>query len=59
LHNDLRRILTDYGFLGHSLLKSFPLVGFVECFYDDVFQFIVLEPLELSQAFRFFKFLNP
>lgn len=30
LHNDLRRILTDYGFLGHSLRKSFPLVGFVD-----------------------------
>lgn len=29
---DLRRILTDYGFLGHSLRKSFPLVGFVDIF---------------------------
>jgi len=59
LHNDMRRILTDYGFLGHCLQKSFPLVGFVEYSYDDVFQLVVADPIELSQALRFFKFLNP
>ena len=59
LHDDLRRILTDYGFLGHSLRKNFPLVGFVEYYYDDIFQFIVAKPVELSQALRFFRFLNP
>jgi len=55
----MRRILTDYGFLGHCLQKSFPLVGFVEYSYDDVFQLVVADPIELSQALRFFKFLNP
>jgi len=45
--------------LGHSLRKSFPLVGFVEYFYNDIFQVVVAEPIELSQVFRFFRFLNP
>jgi NADH:ubiquinone oxidoreductase subunit C len=45
--------------LGHSLRKSFPLVGFVEMVYDDIFQIVVADPLELTQALRFFKFLNP
>ncbi len=34
-HNDLRRILTDYGFAGHPLRRDFPLTGFVEIYYDD------------------------
>jgi NADH-quinone oxidoreductase subunit C len=59
LHNDLRRILSDYGFLGYPLRKSFPLVGFVEYHYDDLFQIVVSLPVELSQTFRFFKFVNP
>jgi NADH:ubiquinone oxidoreductase subunit C len=59
LHLDLRRILTDYGFQGHPFRKDFPLIGFVELRYDDLFQSIVIEPVELSQKFRFFKFENP
>jgi NADH:ubiquinone oxidoreductase subunit C len=35
LNNDLRRILTDYGFKGYPLRKDFPLTGFIEIYYDD------------------------
>lgn len=55
-HNDLRRILTDYGFRGHPLRKEFPLTGYVEIRYDDSKQCILTERLELSQDFRFFDF---
>ena len=58
-HNDLRRILTDYGFLGYPFRKDFPLSGYVELRYDETNKYIVVEPLELSQEFRFFKFDNP
>ena len=57
-HLDLRRILTDYGFMGHPFLKIFPLTGFIEIRYDDLFNRIIKEKIELSQAFRFFFFLN-
>ncbi len=59
LHFNLRRILTDYGFQGHPLRKDFPLIGFLEMRYDDVYQSIVKEPVETSQTFRFYKFENP
>lgn len=58
-HLDLRRILTDYGFIGHPLLKIFPLTGFSELRYDDVLEKIIKEELELTQAYRFFIFYNP
>ena len=58
-HIDLRRILTDYGFLGHPLLKQFPLIGFIELRYDDSIFNIVKEAVELSQMYRFFRFINP
>lgn len=58
-HTDLRRILTDYGFIGHPLLKIFPLTGFSELRYDDVLEKIIKEELELTQAYRFFIFFNP
>ena len=58
-HNDLRRILTDYGFLGHPLLKQFPLIGFIELRYDDSIFNIIKEAVEMSQMYRFFIFINP
>lgn len=58
-HKDLRRILTDYGFIGHPLLKLFPLTGFSELRYDDVLEKIIKEELELTQSYRLFIFYNP
>ena len=57
-HPNLRRILTDYGFVGFPLRKDFPLSGYVEIRYDELSKSIVLEPLELTQEFRFFKLEN-
>ena len=59
LHKNLRRILTDYGFQGHPLRKDFPLIGFIELRYDDLYQSIFVEPVESTQNFRFFKFESP
>jgi NADH-quinone oxidoreductase subunit C len=58
-HKDLRRILTDYGFLGHPLLKHFPLSGFYELRFDEIYNKIIKELIELAQAFRFFLYINP
>lgn len=57
-HPDLRRILTDYGFSGFPFRKDFPLSGYVELRYDEVMKSIVMEPLELTQEFRYFKLEN-
>jgi NADH-quinone oxidoreductase subunit C len=50
-HNDLRRILTDYGFIGHPFRKDFPVSGYVEMRYDQeqkrvVYQPVTIEPRE-------------
>jgi len=58
-NNDLRRILTDYGFEGYPLRKDFPLTGFFEVRYDDEQRSVVYENLELTQEFRFFDFESP
>ena len=55
---DLRRILTDYGFVGYPLRKDFPLTGFVEVVYDDTEKQVVYKPLDLSQDFRNYRFTN-
>jgi NADH-quinone oxidoreductase subunit C len=47
-HPDLRRILTDYGFIGHPFRKDFPLVGNVEVRYDEQKQRVVYEPVEIT-----------
>ena len=52
-HNDLRRILTDYGFIGHPFRKDFPLSGHVEMAYDEqqrrvVYQPVTIEPREIT-----------
>ena len=44
-HPDLRRILTDYGFIGHPFRKDFPLIGNVEVRYDAEKQRVVYEPV--------------
>ena len=54
-NNDLRRILTDYGFKGFPLRKDFPLTGFIEMYYDDNQNRICCSQLELSQEYRNYK----
>ena len=44
-HPDLRRLLTDYGFIGHPFRKDFPLIGNVEVRYDQEKQRVVYEPV--------------
>ncbi|MFZ9649221.1 MAG: NADH-quinone oxidoreductase subunit C [Fluviibacter sp.] len=50
-HPDLRRILTDYGFVGHPFRKDFPISGYVEMRYDEeqkrvIYQPVTIEPRE-------------
>jgi NADH-quinone oxidoreductase subunit C len=47
-HPDLRRILTDYGFIGHPFRKDFPLVGHVEMRYDEEQKRVVYEPVSIE-----------
>ncbi|MFM0014110.1 NADH-quinone oxidoreductase subunit C [Paraburkholderia sediminicola] len=52
-HPDLRRILTDYGFIGHPFRKDFPVSGYVEMRYDPeekrvVYQPVTIEPREIT-----------
>jgi NADH-quinone oxidoreductase subunit C len=46
-HPDLRRILTDYGFVGHPFRKDFPLSGQVEMRYDPVQGRVIYEPVSI------------
>ena len=56
---DLRRILTDYGFSGHPMLKDFPLTGYKEVRYDISKKEVAYEAVNLQQDFRSFDFLSP
>lgn len=47
-HNDLRRILTDYGFVGHPFRKDFPITGDVEMRYDAELQRVVYQPVTIE-----------
>ncbi len=47
-HPDLRRLLTDYGFIGHPFRKDFPLIGNVTVRYDEDRQRVVYEPTEIE-----------
>ena len=52
-HEDLRRILTDYGFIGHPFRKDFPVSGYVEMRYDPeqqrvIYQPVTIEPREIT-----------
>jgi NADH-quinone oxidoreductase subunit C len=52
-HADLRRILTDYGFVGHPFRKDFPISGYVEMRYDPeqrrvIYQPVTIEPREVT-----------
>ncbi|MGH6625013.1 MAG: NADH-quinone oxidoreductase subunit C [Burkholderiaceae bacterium] len=52
-HDDLRRILTDYGFIGHPFRKDFPVSGHVEMIYDPeqkrvIYQPVTIEPREIT-----------
>ena len=56
---DLRRILTDYGFLGYPFRKDFPLSGYVQVRYDEELKSIVSEPVNFVQNYRYFEFFSP
>jgi NADH-quinone oxidoreductase subunit C len=58
-NSDLRRILTDYGFVGHPQRKDFPLTGFTELRYSEEEKRVKYEPVSLPQDFRTFDFLSP
>lgn len=58
-HPDLRRILTDYGFMGHPLRKDYPLTGFKEVQYEDLIKHVEYSNTELAQSFRLLSFNKP
>jgi len=58
-HEDLRRILTDYGFDGFPLSKNYPLSGYMEVRYDDEQKRVVSEPLVFPQETRNFDRASP
>jgi NADH-quinone oxidoreductase subunit C len=47
-HPDLRRLLTDYGFVGHPFRKDFPMIGHVEMRYDPLQQRVIYQPVSIE-----------
>ena len=58
-HPDLRRILTDYNFIGHPLRKDFPMTGHNEVRYSEDKKKVVYEPVKLEQNYRNFDYESP
>ena len=58
-HPDLRRILTDYEFVGHPLRKDFPLTGHTEVRYSEDQKKVIKEPVKLEQNYRNFDYESP
>ena len=48
-HPDLRRLLTDYGFVGHPFRKDFPMIGKVEVRYDPTLKRVIYEPVSIEE----------
>ena len=57
-HPDLRRLLTDYNFIGHPLQKTFPLCGLVDVSYSDTSKRVVYSSVTLAQTYRHFSFVS-
>lgn len=57
-NQDLRRILTDYGFRGHPLRKDFPMTGFTEVRWSEEEKRVIYQPVDLPQDFRNFDFMS-
>ena len=58
-HENIIRILNDYGFIGHPLQKNFPLTGFVELRYNELTKGVTYRRLIFMQQSRVFKFDSP
>ena len=51
-HSNLQRLLVDYGFIGYPLRKDFPVIGFIEIYYNEKKNKILYAPVELVQEYR-------
>lgn len=58
-HPDLRRLLTDYGFVGYPLRKDFPVGGYLELRYSERAKRVTARPVNFVQEFRAFDFVSP
>jgi len=58
-NNDLRRILTDYGFVGAPFRKDFPLIGYKELSYNSENGSVTYKKISLLQEYRNFEMINP